>query len=185
MATTIAATNLKRYQNAINNARGHNFEGFILAACARYSAQGRAVIDKTPEPFRVTSTEGGGRFTGRFIAHAQPDFQGTLNGGRSICFEAKYTTTDRMRRNVLTETQIDTLEQHSALGACAAVCVGIRDEYFFVPWAGWRDMKKHYGKLHVKAVDLEPYKVKFNGAVMFLDCIGRGTQLPGLNWRFG
>lgn len=90
-----------QYQNAVNNAQGHSFEGYIKAACALYSQQGRAEIEKTPEPFRVTAkNRRDGTFSGRFTARAQPDFQGNLDGGRSIVFEAKYTTTNaaRLRR---------------------------------------------------------------------------------------
>ena len=84
-----------RYQNKVNNAQGHFFESAIKAACALYSDRERADVDKTPEPFRVLEKSRDGKFKGRFTARAQPDFQGTLDGGRSIVFEAKYTTTDR------------------------------------------------------------------------------------------
>ena len=90
----------QQWQNRVNNAQGHFFEGAIMAACQFYHDRERAEIDKTPEPFRVTSKSRNGTFTGRFTAHAQPDFQGTLAGGRSIVFEAKYTATDVIRRNV-------------------------------------------------------------------------------------
>ena len=80
-----AAEAVRRYKNAINNAQGHSFEGYIKAACALYAQQGRAEIDKTPEPFRVTAKDRkNGTFSGRFTARAQPDFQGTLDGGRSL-----------------------------------------------------------------------------------------------------
>ena len=42
-----------QYQNKVNNAQGHFFEGAIKAACALYSERERADVDKTPEPFRV------------------------------------------------------------------------------------------------------------------------------------
>ena len=106
----------QRYQNAVNNAQGHSFEEYIKAGCALYSRQGRAEIDKTPEPFRVMEKLGGGIFKGRFTAPAQPDFQGTLAGGRSIVFEAKHTTTDRLKRDVLTGEQQDTLARHHRMG---------------------------------------------------------------------
>ena len=158
-----------QYQNKVNNAQGHFFEGAIKAACALYSERERADVDKTPEPFRVMEKLGGGIFKGRFTAPAQPDFQGTLAGGRSIVFEAKYTTTDRMKRDVLTKEQQDALERHAARGALAAVCAGIGDKFFFVPWQMWRDMKQLYGRKYVTAADLEPLRVRFNGAVLFLD----------------
>lgn len=128
-----------------------------------------ASIDKTPEPFRVTSkNHRTGEFTGRFSTHAQPDFQGTLYGGRSIMFEAKRTSKDRITRNVLTDTQMDVLEKHSRLGALCGVCICIQDDFFFIPWNVWRDMKEMYGRQYLKPDDIEEYKVKFDGAVHFL-----------------
>lgn len=167
----------QQYQNKVNNAQGHFFEGYIKAGCAFYVERERADIDKTPEPFRVLEKFAGGIFKGRFTAAAQPDFQGTLDGGRSIVFEAKYTTTDRMKRDVLTQDQQDALERHDRRGALAAVCVGIGDKFFFVPWKIWDDMKKYFGRKYVTAEDIEEYRVRFTGAVLFLDYIhGEGRQ---------
>ena len=120
---------LGQYHASMSNNRGHDFEEAIRQACLLYANQGRAKVEKTPEPFRVLEKREGGIFVGRFTAHAQPDFQGTLDGGRSIIFEAKYTTTDAMKRDVLTETQMETLERHHRCGALAAVCVGIQDRF--------------------------------------------------------
>lgn len=161
----------QQYQNSVNNAQGHFFESYIKAACRIYQDNERAEIEKTPEPFRVTKKHRDGTFTGRFTALAQPDFIGTLNGGRAICFEAKYTTTDRMKRSVLTDTQMKTLESHSKLGAVTGVCIGIQDKFFFIPLEVWQDMKKIYGRQYLTAEDIEQYRVKFTGAVMFLDYI--------------
>ena len=41
-------------RNRLSNAQGQHFEREILAGCRRYKDLGLAVIDKTPEPFRVT-----------------------------------------------------------------------------------------------------------------------------------
>jgi len=162
---------LQQYQNKVNNAQGHFFEDYIKAACVLYSDRERADVDKTPEPFRVLEKSRDGVFKGRFTARAQPDFQGTLDGGRSIVFEAKYTSTDRMKRDVLTLPQKDALESHARRGALSAVCIGINDRFFFIPWEIWRDMKQHFGRLYVTAADLEEYRVRFNGSVLFLDYV--------------
>lgn len=163
---------LASYRSGVNNNRGHEFEGYIKAGCVYYAMHERAKVDKTPEPFRVLEKREKGVFVGRFTAHAQPDFQGTLDGGRSIIFEAKYTTTDKMAWDVLTETQMETLEEHGRRGAMTGVCVGIRENFFFVPWPVWRDMKELWGKKTVTAKDLESFQVKFNGgAVLFLDYV--------------
>ncbi|MEA5057748.1 MAG: Holliday junction resolvase RecU [Anaerotignum propionicum] len=173
----------RKYQNTVNNAQGHFFESYIKAACNIYSERERAEIDKIPEPFRVLEKSRDGVFKGRFTAHAQPDFQGTLAGGRSIVFEAKYTTTDRMKQDVLTEDQEEALTHHASLGALAAVCVGIKDDSFLVPWEIWRDMKQLYGRKYVTAEDLEKFRVRFNGAVMFLDYIHEigGRWISGID----
>lgn len=162
---------LNRYRAGVSNTRGRVFEDAIRQGCAWYAHTGKAKVEKIPEPFRVTEKRGNGVFVGRFTAHAQPDFQGTLDGGRSIIFEAKYTATESMKRDVLTQMQMDTLEAHHRCGALAGVCVGIQESFFFVPWPIWKDMKKHFGRLSVTAEDLEPFGVAFNGAVLFLDYI--------------
>lgn len=161
----------QQYQNRLSNAQGQHFEREILAGCRMYAAEGLAYIDKTPEPFRVTKKCGNGVFTGRFGTPAQPDFQGTLRGGRSIIFEAKWTAKDRITRNVLTDTQMDLLKRHDGLGALCGVCVCMTDGCFFVPWETWRDMKLIYGRQYLKADDMEEYRVKFDGAVHFLQNI--------------
>lgn len=175
--TPVDEEQLKRqYKNRVNNAQGQYFEREILAGCRIYEHHGIAMIDKTPEPFRVTSkNHRTGEFTGRFSTHAQPDFQGTLHGGRSIMFEAKRTSKDRITRNVLTDTQMEILEKHSRLGALCGVCICIQDDFFFIPWNVWRDMKEVYGRQYLKAEDIEKYKVRFDGAVYFLDRLNCGV----------
>jgi recombination protein U len=163
---------LRQYRGAQNNAQGHYFESYIKTACIIYQQQGRAEIEKTPEPFQVLKKHPDGTFTGRFTrSKAQPDFGGTLSGGRSIYFEAKYTITEKMNRNVLTDEQMKRLEAHEKMGALARVCVGIQDQFFFLPWGVWREMKKIYGRQYITAADIEQYRVKFTGAIMFLDYI--------------
>lgn len=163
-------------RNRLSNAQGQHFEREILAGCGRYKDLGLAVIDKTPEPFRVMKKNPNGVFTGRFTALAQPDFQGTLKNGRSIVFEAKMTLKDRIQRNVLTDTQMQALEAHEGLGAFAAVCVSISYGFFFIPWEAWRDMKDIYGHLYVTPEQIAEYEVKFDGAVRFLEYKNKVVQ---------
>ena len=160
---------LDSWKGKKNNAQGHFFEGFIKTACTIYKQKGIAYVEKMPEPFMVLEKKDKGIFKGRFIAHAQPDFMGTLSGGRSICFEAKYTSTDKLAQTVLTAEQWNSLEQHWKAGAKAGVCAGIGNVYAFIPWPVWRSMQEIYGRKFMTAEDLEPYRVRFNGACMFLD----------------
>ena len=49
------------------------------------------------------------------------------------------------------------------------MCISIQDEFFFIPIRIWANMKELYGRKYIRAEDIQEYKVKFNGAVMFLD----------------
>lgn len=161
---------LGQYHASMSNNRGHDFEEAIRQACLLYANQGRAKVEKTPEPFRVLEKREGGIFVGRFTAHAQPDFQGTLDGGRSIIFEAKYTTTDAMKRDVLTETQMETLERHHRCGALAAVPRGYPGPLFLRAVAG---VAGHEGSLWAHE--------RFGGGAGRLPrALYRGGPVPGL-----
>ena len=66
----------QQYKNRLNNAQGQHFEREILAGCKMYEHHGIATIDKTPEPFKVTSkNHRTGEFAGRFSKH-NPTFKG-------------------------------------------------------------------------------------------------------------
>lgn len=86
------------YKNLKNNAYGRSFEQGIEFACKHYIDDGLAAVSKTPEPFRVLKKFKGGIFRGQFTARAHPDFKGTVKGGRSIIFEAKYTSTEVIKK---------------------------------------------------------------------------------------
>ena len=107
------------YKGMVNNAQGRLFEERIIAAC---------------EYYRI-----------RITAKAQPDFCGTLFGGKSIVFECKYTTADRIRKTVLTPMQMEVLRQSEDIGAQAYVCFGIQDKTFFMPFKIWDNMEKIFG----------------------------------------
>lgn len=162
--------NERSYQNRINNAQGHLIEGEVMRGCMYYKEQGFADIDKTPEPFRVIKKGTRGIFTGQFTkSKAQPDFKGTMRGGKTIVFEVKSTQEDNIKQSVLSEKQSATLESYYNLGAISFVLVAIQDEFFTVPWDLWRDMKEYFGRKYVKAIDLERYHVKYSLRVCFLD----------------
>ena len=162
-------TNLQSFKSLQSNGFGKNFEKMIDLACKYYRDEGKADISKIDEPFRVIRLKKSGRFEGQFTKNANPDFEGTLDGGRSICFEAKYTTSDRMKQSVVSNKQAEVLEIKSKLGGLAGVCIGIKDRYFFIPWQVWSNMKEIFGRKYVKANDLSQYEVIFRQGVRFLD----------------
>lgn len=143
------------------NAKGQAFEAAIRVGLAVYAEHGIAQIDKTPEPFMVMRKNRDGTFLGRFSGRnrAQPDFTGTLAGGRSIMFEAKSTSGDRLKRDLLTDRQMELLEAHYRMGAVTFVAAELNLQHYTVPWQIWRDMKQLFGWKYIREQDLKPYQV--------------------------
>lgn len=149
-----------RARNAKSLSNGKSFEELITFACSRYRDAGEACIVKTPEPFAVYSRTKEGLFMGRFTAaKAQPDFQGLVKGGKSIIFEAKFTSKDRIQQSVITETQAKILDDHETLDGLCYVAVSIENRYFWIPWNVWKNMKEIYGHKYVKPEEIEEYEV--------------------------
>ena len=84
---------------AVSKAKGKQFEERLDRAFAYYKAHGFAIIEKTPEPMRPTQNLGNGKFVAFFEKKAQPDYKGTIKGGRTVMFEAKFTTTGKMEQS--------------------------------------------------------------------------------------
>ena len=142
-------------------AAGGHFENMISASCAYYLSRGLAKIEKTPEPMKPLGAKNRqGKFMACYTKQAQPDYGGTLKGGRSIYFEAKHTDDDRIEQRRLTKEQCDDLEAHHKLGAIAFVLVSFELRAFYrVPWPIWRDMAEIYGRKYIRRDELKPYEV--------------------------
>lgn len=154
-----------------NKAEGRSFEERLEMSFAYYKASGAAQIDKTPEPVKFIRRLNGGRFEAAPDKRAQPDYKGTLKGGRSVLYEAKHTTGDRMADNRVTEAQWNYLQQAAALGAFCYVLAGFGPENVYkIPWEIWRDMKSYFGRKYVTEKDLQQYKVKqaWNGMLLIV-----------------
>lgn len=151
-----------------SNDRGRMFESLIEKGCQYYKIKGLAMIEKTPEPFRVKRKSNDGSFTGYFTGHAQPDFKGTLANGRSICFEAKVTSTKKLNQNVVTDNQAECLNIHQELGAYVGVCCMVNKTAAFIPWHIWKDMKFIYGHKYMTEEDLKEFEVMTPGFIDFL-----------------
>lgn len=167
----------RHIQGAKVRAQGKAFEERIEAALAWYAFRGLAGIDKTPEPMKVIKSMGRGQFLACFTKKAQPDFTGTLQGGRSVMFEAKYTVTDRLAQSKVLAAQEEYLNLHESLGAECYVIAGFSTgNVYRIPWRVWRDMKDIYGRKYVREKDIQDYRVKQkNGRLWLLDGMG-GTH---------
>lgn len=166
-----AFARVQRSQRGLQSKRaGEHFEEMIAASLRWYQDKGVAFVEKTPEPMRpLRAPNRQGQFLACYIKAGQPDFKGTLAGGRAVVFEAKHTDGDRIEYSRLTDEQIQSLTEHDKLGAAAFIMVsfGLQD-FYRIPWPVWRDMKATYGRKHIKQPELEPYRVQYIAGVLKL-----------------
>ncbi len=157
---------------------GGYFENIISASCDYYLSRGLAKIEKTPEPMKPLGAKNRkGQFLACYTKQAQPDYGGTLKGGRSIYFEAKHTDDERIEQRRLTQEQQDDLEAHHKLGAIAFVLVSVSlTDFYRVPWPVWRDMAEIYGRKYMTHAELSRYEVPATaGFIKFLHDIESET----------
>jgi recombination protein U len=153
---------------------GALFESLIGAACLRYSERGLAEIQKTPEPMRpLSKPDTKGRFMACYLKQAQPDFKGTLAGGRAIVIEAKHTAADRIRKTAVSVEQDRSLTRHDMLGAACYVLVSFGFKcYRMIPWSTWSDMRRRFGRAYLTPEDIPECEVDIrDGWLHFLDTI--------------
>ena len=103
---------VNQYRGAVARAQGKRFESYIDASLKYYQQQGLAIVEKTPEPMRPTKDLGNGKFIAFFEKAAQPDYKGTLKGGRAVVFEAKFTASDHIDQDRVTQDQAASLDEH-------------------------------------------------------------------------
>lgn len=153
------------------NAYGTQFETLIERSCRRYSRQGIAHIQKTPEPTKVIKPTGGGRYIMVFTKKAQPDFTGTLNNGQSIVLEAKHTNITNIEFKRISLNQENELNIHEELGAQCLVIIAFRmKDFYVIPWSIWKTLKTTVGKKSLNQKDLENYKIELKrGLLDFLN----------------
>lgn len=133
---------------------GTSFEELIERSCEYYEKEGIAMIEKTPEPMRTLRSLGRGRYEAVYTKQAQPDYKGTLCGGKAIVFEAKHTDTDRIKRSVISDEQEKCLNAYEQMGAECFVLVSFFFVKFYrIPWYIFRDMKDYFGRKHIKYTD--------------------------------
>lgn len=158
---------------ARNKASGASFETLVSSACIYYANKNIAIIDKTPEDFRLVKMMAGGLFTGCFTGKAQPDFKGVLRGGRAVCFECKHTDSSRIAKARVAPHQINYLLRQQGLGALSFVLVSFGLARFYrVPADVWDNFEVHFGKKSAGEDKLYAYRIPFvGGIVLFLESI--------------
>lgn len=147
---------IRQLQGKINHGLGKSFEEQIEAICEIYKLNKLAIIEKTPEPMKILKHIENGHFETVFTKSAQPDFKGTLKGGRTVVFDAKFTESDKITYQVLSDFQRETLLSYNELGAMAFVLVGFMDGSMYrVDIKIWEKMKEIFGHKHIKQAELE------------------------------
>lgn len=166
----------RQLQGKINHGLGQSFEEQIEAICEVYKLNQLAMIEKTPEPMKILKHIENGHFETVFTKSAQPDFKGTIKGGRTVVFDAKFTEKDRITYQALSDFQREALLNYSRLGAISFVLVGFMDNRMYrVPIDEWASMKENFGRKYIKQEELEEMKVRAlcgkNGVIDFLEIL--------------
>lgn len=164
----------RQLQGKINRTFGQNFEEQIEAICEVYKLENLAMIEKTPEPMKILKHIENGHFESIFTKSAQPDFKGTVKGGRTVVFDAKFTEKDRITYQALSDFQREALLAYSKLGAISFVLVGFMNGAMYtVPIDEWSTMKEHFGRKYIKQEELEEMNFRAkrskNGVIDFLE----------------
>ena len=174
-----ALKNVQRSQQGLQSRReGGEFEKIIADSLLWYELRGMACVEKTPEPMKPLSKPNQrGQFLACYVKAGQPDFKGTITGGRSVVFEAKHTASDKIDYSRLTDEQVEKLSTHHALGAACFVLVsfGLQD-FYRIPWSVWANMAELFGHKHMKKHECEPYRVQYISGVL--------TLLEGIELRY-
>lgn len=155
-----------------SRAKGKAFEELLDRTFAYYSSKGFAQIDKTPEPMKPIRSMGQGRFLACYTKAAQPDYKGTIKGGRTVMFEAKYTEHDRILQDAVNDGQTAYMLSAEALGARCYVVVGFSTGGVYrVPFGVWCNMKRIYGHKYVTEEEIKQYQVSksWNDVLLILD----------------
>lgn len=162
----------RQLQGLRSRAQGKAFEERLDRTLAYYNERGFAQIEKTPEPMKVLRRLPEGRFIACFLKKAQPDYKGTVKGGRSVMFEAKHTDKDRLKQDAVNEKQWEYLDKGAALGARCSVLAGFgTGRVYRIPWSVWTDMKRIFGHKYVTEAEIKEYQVQvsWNDLLMILD----------------
>lgn len=158
-----------------NREAGRQFEQLIKNANIFYEEHLIAAVGKTPEPMRVLRPLANGQFVACFEKKAEPDFKGTLDGGKCICYEAKHTETGRITQDEVTPEQTRILNLHAGMKADCFVLVSFGFFTFHrIPWGVWTNMKAIYGHKYMTPAEAEQYRIKFRNGI--LDYLGKAEE---------
>lgn len=151
---------------------GEAFELLVERSCIRYRDKGLADIKKTPEPLKPIGVLNRQKqlFKAVYAKKAQPDFTGTLKGGRSVMIEAKHSSVKRIEFDRINLVQEKDLDSCSNLGGLALALISFEMKKFYcIRWEDWKILKNTVNKKSLNDKDLAPYEVYLErGLINFL-----------------
>lgn len=170
----------KQQQGKTAKRNGKAFEKKLEDIFAMYKEKLLCNIEKTPEPYRYIkpyTNGGGGLFVATFSKSAQPDFKGTLSGGRAVVLEAKSVHNDRFNLAMLTDTELKELILHDTLGAISGVLVYGQESGFiyFFPCSFIANMQAIKGYKHIKLENAEAFTVNETTLITKITTLGKIT----------
>lgn len=165
--------NKNRKQGRRAKRNGQVFERMIERSCIRYRTKDIADIKKTPEPMKVLGVLNArrGLFKAVYEKKGQPDFTGTIQGGRSVMIEVKHSSAKRIEFERILPQQRKDLESCARLGGLALIVISFNLESFYcIEWIDWLELKEQTGKKSVNDTDLALYEVELNlNTINFLE----------------
>lgn len=115
--------------------RGKAWEQHLEMYHARYEAQGRAVVIRTPPPMRILRKASGGTFVACYEKEGPPDYV-LLTNGSPVMIEAKECSGPRWALKNLHEHQATRMTQWSKQSGLSAVILHHKPSktYWTLPW---------------------------------------------------
>lgn len=162
---------------------GKRFETLLDKYFSFFAEMGYCNIEKTPEPFKFIKPYSNNLFVGCFVKSAQPDYKGTLQGGRAIVLEAKSVENGKIQKSALTDNELKELLRHQKLGACSGVLVYDNEKanIHLLPVVMFEKMEEIFGKKHIKLSQVKRYVINeqfFNAKESISKMIENTLSIP-------
>jgi len=139
--------------NSKNRRTGSSFESMLESMFDYQFNIGNMYIQKTPEPTKCIKNVGKGKFISVYTGKSQPDFKGTIKGGRCIVIEAKHTSTDRISMSCIDSKKNDEkmyLYNYESMGALCFIAVMFDySNPCMIPFHHFILMKEIYGRKYM------------------------------------
>ncbi|MBB6452004.1 recombination protein U [Salirhabdus euzebyi] len=114
--------------------RGMSFENTVNYTNNLYNHKGKAIINKRPTPMKIIGKTRGNQHLCIFSEKSTVDYDG-IYLGKPVVFEAKTTKLKRFPLDMITDSQVEYLQQAEKHGAVSFVLIEMRivNDVFLIP----------------------------------------------------